>query len=39
VEAFDWRACFIAAAAAAAVGAAVVVRFRGTLATLPAGAS
>ncbi|HZH24431.1 MAG TPA: MFS transporter [Solirubrobacteraceae bacterium] len=38
VEAFDWRACFIAAAAAAAVGAAVVVRFRGTLATLPAGA-
>ena len=27
----DWRACFVAASIAAAVGAAVVYRFRGTL--------
>ena len=33
VEAFDWRSCFLAAAATAAVGSAVVLRFRGTLAT------
>lgn len=33
VEAFDWRSCFLAAAATAAVGGAVVLRFRGTLAT------
>ncbi len=32
IEVADWRACFLAAAAAAAVGAAVVYRFRGTLA-------
>ena len=32
VEAFDWRACFVAAAATAAVGGAVVLRFRGSLA-------
>jgi MFS family permease len=32
VEAFDWRACFLAAAATAALGGAVVLRFRGTLA-------
>jgi len=31
VEAFDWRSCFLAAAATAAVGGAVVLRFRGTL--------
>ena len=32
VEVSSWRACFLAAAAAAALGAAVVYRFRGTLA-------
>jgi len=32
VEAFDWRACFLAAAATAAIGGAVVLRFRGSLA-------
>ena len=31
VEAADWRACFVAAAVAAGLGAAVVYRFRGTL--------
>ena len=31
IEVSDWRACFLAAAAAAALGAAVVHRFRGTL--------
>jgi MFS family permease len=31
VEAYDWRACFVAAAATAAIGAAVVFYFRGTL--------
>jgi MFS family permease len=33
VEVADWRACFVAAAVSAAVGAVVVYRFRGTLAT------
>ncbi len=33
VEAFDWRACFLAAAATAAIGWLVVLRYRGTLAT------
>lgn len=33
VEAFDWRSCFLAAAATAAVGGTVVLRFRGALAT------
>ena len=32
VEAFDWRACFVAAAATAAIGCMVVFRFRGALA-------
>jgi MFS family permease len=32
IDVSDWHACFVAAAAAAALGAAVVYRFRGTLA-------
>jgi len=35
IEVSDWRACFVAAATAAAVGAVVVVRYRGTLAPQP----
>jgi MFS family permease len=31
VESADWRACFVSAAAAAAIGGAVVYRYRGTL--------
>jgi predicted MFS family arabinose efflux permease len=31
IDVSDWQACFVAAAAAAALGAAVVYRFRGTL--------
>jgi MFS family permease len=38
VEFSDWRACFVAAALAAAVGAAVVYRYRGTLARPPVAA-
>ena len=36
VESLDWHACFIAAAAAAAVGAAIAYTFRRTLAASPA---
>jgi MFS family permease len=32
IETADWRACFLAAASAAAIGAALVYRYRGTLA-------
>ncbi len=38
VEASDWHACFVAAAVAAAIGAVVVYRFRGTLARPPVAA-
>ena len=38
IEASDWRACFVAAAVAAAIGAAVVYRYRGTLARPPVAA-
>jgi MFS family permease len=35
IEVSDWHACFLASAAAAAVGGVVVYRFRGTLAPQP----